>query len=103
MSIAVWTDGKERVHRKHFKPDEVNTNGATAVTSETPSPPTTEDYEEVTEYFNEKDGFYYEVSGKASVDNFDKLSEEEKAVLQMARDNNYDNLGALKEEYGINK
>jgi len=92
--IAVWTDGKERVCRKHCHPDDVATDGA-YVTEEDPSPPKTEDYEEVQEFFNETDGFYYTVSG---TDPYAGLTEKDKAILRMAKQMNYDNFESLEDE-----
>jgi len=92
--IAVWTDGKERVHRKHYHPDGVDTGNA-YLTEKDPYPPNTEDYEEVQEFFNETDGFYYTVSG---TDPYAGLTEKDKAVLRMAKQMNYENFESLEDE-----
>lgn len=56
--IAVWTDSSERVQRKHYHPDEVDTAGAHEADS-SGSPPDVEPWVRVTEYYNPTDGFYY--------------------------------------------
>jgi len=59
--IAVWTDGKERVHRKHYHPDGVDTSDVTDIVHANHNEPDTEPWQSVTEYYNTTDGFYYQV------------------------------------------
>lgn len=81
---AVWTDENERVKRKHYHPDEVDTSDVDSITEEFDSRPTVEPWQSVTEKFNETDGFYYEVE-----DPLDgvSLTTEQELLLNYAKDN----------------
>lgn len=57
--IAVWTDENERVQRKHYHPEDVDTSDAHEVHEEGVAPDVA-DWVSVNEFYNPTDGFYYE-------------------------------------------
>lgn len=85
--VAVWTDANDRVKRKHFHPDEVDTSDAAIILdrNDIPEYPDVEDWVLVEQFYTDSDGFYYETNDP--LDGLD-FSDSEKQELYDAFNHN---------------
>lgn len=80
--IAVWTDSNGRVQRKHYKPDTVDTSDCDYQVDKDGSYPSIEEWEKAVEYYNDTEGFHYEIT-----DATNGLTESETTEMKDALDN----------------